>query len=1091
MKESLWRSRRIRKFNPGILQSDEEVKNQFVVRSRELGVVLDVLKGNIGSPSCQHVLLVAPRGRGKTMLLARVAVELRTDRELSERLLPVRFMEESQEILSLADFWLESLFYLAREHATQDPQLARELQDVHAALAAEWQGRELEERARAAVLETTDRLGKQLVLMVENLQTLCEHVDDDFGWKLRGVLQSEPQIILLATATSRFKGLDDAREPFFELFRILRLEPLDIDECQRLWRMVSGDKVSEREVRPLQILTGGDPRLLVIIGGFAQHGSLRQLMEELVRLIDDHTEYFRGHLEVFAKTERRVYLAVIDLWQPSTTGEIAARARMDVRAVSALLGRLIERGAVRAEGSGRKRKYAAAERLYSIYYKLRRERDEAVVVRNLIHFMAVFYTESELDDWSREMPLEAAEWPAIRDGLMLAVSESPQICRIFSDEMWSDLTRTSKRAADIHYAQARRILNEITAALGENAFERVIEIVDRLLSSETTSLPQVPKWVVASIVSAKAFAYEGLNQPEAALAIYDEVVERFCGSKAPGLKAQIAILLLRKGITQEHIGEDRAAIATFDEMVDRFGNSNATELQEWITKAQVSKGGALERLGNREAAIAIYDEVVEHFGDNKALAIKVEVARALVRKGIAQERLSKNKAAVATFDEMIERFGNNSEQELHEWVAKALVTKGFVLERLGKCEAAVAIYDEAVKHFGDSETPEVEVQIARALVNKGFRQGLLGDSGAAVGTFDQAVERFGQSDMPELQMQVAIALVNKGVRLGKLGEIKAAIAAFDEVVERFGKSDAPELQEGVARALATKGFALGQLGENEDAIAIYDQVVGRFGDSEALEVQVQVAIALVNKGGRHLHLGDMTNAIVTFDEMIERFGGGDDLSLRKQLASALNKRGFAKLHLGKMQPAVDDWTEVVKRYGDSDTPELQMKVIEALFSETEATIQGRRMEDFTSACDDLRRRIKIIEHKNQSILSWRVKWLRTIELLIQQQHHDAIEMFDSLYAAFDPGAETMMREMIARVSDLIAHGAAESDLVEIFSRDREKADALLPLVVALRQRAGETVRAPAEALEVAADIHRMIEARVSSNDAVSVGTPIS
>ena len=36
--------------------------------------------------------------------------------------------------------------------------------------------------------------------------------------------------------------------------------------------------------------------------------------------------------------------------------------------------------------------YVASERLYSIYYKLRRERDEAAVVANLIYFMAVFYS---------------------------------------------------------------------------------------------------------------------------------------------------------------------------------------------------------------------------------------------------------------------------------------------------------------------------------------------------------------------------------------------------------------------------------------------------------------------------------------------------------------------------------------------------------------------------------------------------------------------------------------------------------------------------------------------------------------------------
>ena len=360
-------------------------------------------------------------------MLARVGAELRTDIDLSKTLLPVRFMEESQEIFDPADFWLEALFYLAREVGEHDSELSRELQDTHAELARDWRGDHLEERARATVLDASDRLGKRLVLMVENLQALCENVDSDFGWKLRGTLQTEPQIILVATATSRFKGLDDAKEPFFELFRIICLEPLDTGECRRLWQMVSGDSVSEREVRPLQILTGGNPRLLVIIGEFARHRSLRQLMEELVKLIDDHTEYFRSHLEGFAKTERRVYLSVIDLWQPSTTGEIAARARMDVRAVSALLGRLVERGAVLVEGSGRKRMYSAAERLYSIYYKLRRERDEAAVVRNLIHFMAVFYNETELDEWSRSLTLEAMQWPAIREGIKLAITESPQI----------------------------------------------------------------------------------------------------------------------------------------------------------------------------------------------------------------------------------------------------------------------------------------------------------------------------------------------------------------------------------------------------------------------------------------------------------------------------------------------------------------------------------------------------------------------------------------------------------------------------------------------------------------------------------------
>lgn len=398
-----------RKFNPGTLQSDAEIREQFVARNRDLDLLMKALRGNVGADSCQHALVVGRRGMGKTMLLARVAAEVRGDDELSRRLLILRFTEESHEIQDLADFWCETLFHLARECAPVDSNIAAELRRVHADLTKRWRGSELEYRAQATVLEAADRLGRQLVVMVENLQALTASAGDDFGWGLRKVLQTEPAVTMIATATSRFRGLDDASAPFFELFRIIGLERLDTKDCRRLWERVSGRPIAERRVRPLEILTGGNPRLLVIVADFGRRGSLRELMEQLVALIDEHTEYFRSHLEGIARTERRVYLAVIDLWQSSTSQEIAERARLDIRTTSALLGRLVERGAVVVETVGKKRRYAAAERLWSLYYRLRRERDHAVDLRRLFRFMDAFYDAE--DDSATGAPEEGRAAP--------------------------------------------------------------------------------------------------------------------------------------------------------------------------------------------------------------------------------------------------------------------------------------------------------------------------------------------------------------------------------------------------------------------------------------------------------------------------------------------------------------------------------------------------------------------------------------------------------------------------------------------------------------------------------------------------------
>ena len=261
--------RPVRKFNPGTFQSDAEVKARFAVRGREFGHAMEALRGNIGAESCQHILVAGPRGFGKTMLLARIEGELRNDPELSAALLPVRFAEESQEVSGIADFWLEALFHLARACAARDPALAAELRETHADLAAHWTDRSVAERARAAVLEAARLLDRQLVLMVENLQDLDEDAGADFGWQLRETLQTRPEIVLLATATSEFGSLRDARKPFFELFRAFRLERLATADCARLWESVTGRATTEREIRPLEILTGGNPRLLVIVAEFA------------------------------------------------------------------------------------------------------------------------------------------------------------------------------------------------------------------------------------------------------------------------------------------------------------------------------------------------------------------------------------------------------------------------------------------------------------------------------------------------------------------------------------------------------------------------------------------------------------------------------------------------------------------------------------------------------------------------------------------------------------------------------------------------------------------------------------------------------
>lgn len=1106
----------IRKFNPGTFQSDKEVIDQFVVRKKELNFILETLRNNLNASCCQHVLIVAPRGRGKTMLLARVAAELRTSNKLAGSLLPVQFMEENHEIFDMASFWLETLFHLARETSGINSEFADELRKTYADLPSRWQGATLEEHAYAAVLEAINYLDRKLVLMVENMQSLCNNTDDDFGWKLRAALQSEPHIMLLATATSHFEGLEDVQEPFFELFRTIDLKRLDTEDCRLLWQEISGDTVDKREIRPLQILTGGSPRLLVIVGEFAQHRSLLQLMENLMKLVDDHTEYFRGHLEILPDLERRVYLAIIDLWQESSASEIATRSRIEIRKVSTMLGRLVRRGAIIMRKDGKKSLYVAAERLYSIYYKLRRERDEAAIVQSLIYFMAMFYNKEELVQMSGRLSREARKYPAIQQGIERAITELSNFAGDASDILRPNI-QALVQSIEVDDKEIEYQLVEIVEAFKEGAYEKVVEVADPLISHHDIDLLPVPELIAVGTLLVKAIAHEQLDDPDKAIEIYDVVLDKFGGSNEPDIQEWIALVLFCRGDAQNQLNEYEAAISFFDEVLERFGDNGVPEIQRWVAMSQVCKGDAQASLNHFEKAGLEYDEVVHKYCARKGLFFQSQVARALVGKAKVMEALGDLKAATKACDEVIKRFSVSDKPEIQKWLAAALVGRGNLRGGHGDYEAAIADFDQVVNGFSD--TPDFQWPVATALVKRGDAREELGDHQAAIASYDEAIVRFNASEEPSIQKQVALALVGKGDSQIELDNHKAAIVSYDEVIARFDASDLSEIQGAIVSASVGKGDSRRELGDYEAAIASYDEVIARFGTSDELGIQEKVASALVGKGDSRRELGDYEAAIASYDEVIEKFdsntapifrwriatalmgkGGaqsdlgdfgaaveayeevvkrldtGEEPEFQWMIAMALRCKGEVQEELGDIQAALAVYDEIVKRYADTKAPDLHECVIDALLSKGTGLIRIGQPNEALHICEKLDRRLKTFSASDADVgYKWDLACLRTKALFTQGEYKLAMDAFHAAYVAFRPDNEIMMREILPFVVDLIVCGASEHDLIEVLLGDSEKSEALDPLVVALRQHSGEKVRAPDEVLDVAGDICKDIE----------------
>jgi tetratricopeptide (TPR) repeat protein/Cdc6-like AAA superfamily ATPase len=394
--------KRIMKYNPAFL-TEEELLQSFIARQIDFDLILKVIRDNVVS-SNQHVLVIGPRGSGKTTLILRIAAAVRHDPELTMRWHPLLFAEESYEVSSVGEFWLAALFYLSEQ--TSEGRWSRGYEEIK----GEKDDTRLRERALGQLMDFCDLHGKGLLILVENFNMLFEQnqLSESEAWDLRHVLLNEPKIMMLATATSRFESIENGDKALFELFKIHELKPLTAEECRAVWKGITGYELPDDRIRPIQILTGGNPRLLTIISSFGANLSFRELMENLIHLVDDHTEYFKSHLDNLPPIERKVYLALSEIWDPATARMVAQAARLDVNTTSSLLNRLTGRGAVASVREGKRiKKYQVVERIYNIYHLMRRRGGPSNRVKAVVNFMVNFYGQEDLVTVTRRIVEEA------------------------------------------------------------------------------------------------------------------------------------------------------------------------------------------------------------------------------------------------------------------------------------------------------------------------------------------------------------------------------------------------------------------------------------------------------------------------------------------------------------------------------------------------------------------------------------------------------------------------------------------------------------------------------------------------------------
>lgn len=747
---------RQRLYNPAHL-TPEELKEAFVAREDTLAEMLRLIREQTPGPPCQHMMLIGPRGMGKTTLGLRFLYAIEDHTELRDHWQPVAFDEESYGIVSLADFWIHALRHLTR--ATGDVRWEARADSLEK---GDSDLKRLAAYALDALIDFNEESGKRLILFVENIDAVLGQIHDEREiHMLRATLIERPEVLLLGSANAFFEAIGGYGEPLYEFFRILKLSAIGQEDALRILK-ATADREGRPEVREalsrepgrletIRRLTGGNPRLLVLACRMLIESPLGSSMEDLERLIDEQTPYFKARIEELPVQARKVFHCLSEGWKPLLAREVADAAKLSSSHASAQLKQLLERGYVREVRlpHAKRTRYEVADRFYNIYYLLRFSRASRDRLERLVAFLHDLFGPAPMRTMYRAVLEKSADGIGADDLAALLAVLAPHVA---GDRGFEGRERWRTRAVELAMepsgpnSPVSREIKDAFAGHHERDIEESVRHAWRLVL-EGRRVDAEAHW-------RELIAHQPLNKrarigladvlmrqdrSEEALSALDSVAVHSCSGDAVlvasfvlrsqallamdrhkeaaeslaeigSIESKEAMLLARKGaavaymdsgqrLAEEHRYEE--AVAALRHTTELAGTHDEVELRAMAAEAIELEGGLLSLMNREREAIDARQRVIEYVRSEDSEAHRSIAVRALSRNGDVLCRDAKYREAIGSWERVAAYVRPDDPQALRRSAAATTAFAGRVLIALDELDEAESVFRVATGVYPD------------------------------------------------------------------------------------------------------------------------------------------------------------------------------------------------------------------------------------------------------------------------------------------------------------------------------------------------------------------------------------------------------
>ena len=382
--------------------SPERLRRTTVARRHLVDDAIESVRGSAGRKSKNHLLFIGPRGIGKTHLLSCIEDAVRSDEALGASVVVVRFPEESNRTLSFADF-LIGMCGILKEVLEDEPLWAK----MFARVETEEDDARVADLLVPVIREENRRRGRTLLVMLENLgEVLTRQIRDRINVaSLRKFLMADNGCALIATAPLHFDAITDIGQPFYGFFDIQILDSLSFEETVEVirrnleWEERAEILATLEDMRPrleaLYRMTGGNPRLTMMLYELIAHESVTSVQEQFHVLLDRISPFYQGRLNDLPPGQRALLECLASMrGEEKTPAAIAARMRMSQQETSSLLKRLSDSRYLRSvqhPRDGRSRLYTIREGFFDIWLAMNLSRGTRRRMPFLLDFFRLFF----------------------------------------------------------------------------------------------------------------------------------------------------------------------------------------------------------------------------------------------------------------------------------------------------------------------------------------------------------------------------------------------------------------------------------------------------------------------------------------------------------------------------------------------------------------------------------------------------------------------------------------------------------------------------------------------------------------------------